>query len=1335
MNSSDIIREKREYLISFVKEQMVGPNALHGKYGIDDWDKGEVIDETPGSIYSTGILFPKKDSSKLSATEENETPAEDAATSVPEDVGNTSAGQQDSNDESNVSGAEDSEDESKELCQRFPQSYGLSFCLSKKILSDKDLKITIKGRYYTKVFDNSNLYVVINAADLDSVSDILSNTELKSYYRNKDGKLYLSSSIKKDYATIKNLLNQINKSLSKKAMIGDLSLRDGVELYLASYKEHLYEKRIQNTNVDDANRQDAKKRLTFVEKCERTLSYFEELLSFLNSEAYGFWKAEDFVQTLDLSDISLDLGNKNRLTYSPNDNPSLQNVIQYSFASIGRKKEDSGTASISAWLQIVKDNRRPENQNIYVKVLLQNTSCKMKEKPGNLYSIVNESVNVRSFFGVEIDVQSKYIVKYQSLFDSNLEDKELSQLNYTYRNTTAYGVGHTCSVSWKKDENSIFHVHTDFIPSYEVPDVDVLPQKVLENANGSKELIPWICNSKFLEFKTLSTLSNETNEDIINGLNAFADAYNDWIDSQDTDNNEIAEEILSKCKSDYSRIKRNINLLHSPLTMKAFRLMNTSMFLQLWHSREENLKFLSDSFAGRRRATVTDTFYRNLSGEVVKGKGNAAWRSFQLAFILLNLDGIVQDEENDPDWHFRNGVVDLVWFPTGGGKTEAYLGLISLCIIVKRFNANINNSYEGGTTAIMRYTLRLLATQQFQRAMRLILALDTIRRWPGSNLGTEPISIGLYVGDSSLPNSLSGDNGLRHEATELWAKDLSSRIPLDHHHCPWCGGELSYESNMFCCSNSHCTFKLGLPVLLCDDLVYQTPPTLLFGTVDKFAMIAHKISDNTDKDSRRLLNLKGSTPDLIIQDELHLLSGPLGSAVGLFECAIDLLSTRTKKLSNGKTLSIRPKVISSTATTRNTEHQINALYGRSVNVFPKSGVNYYDSFYSSYKRNKTNPDSFVSKRKYVGILPTGRTGMYTQLRLASCILAHRALYENDHLYGEDQTNRELYLTAIDYYHTLICYFNSKKDVGTTDTQFATEFPKYTRQIFQRVLRPNHMLNPHYTYNDAFTSAELTGRLKGDEVITALQNVQRKWDIDKRDTHIDDSGHLVKGITPPDVVLATNMISVGIDVSRFSTMIVNSMPRNKAEYIQATSRVARDECGVVFTIHNPFRARDVSHFEQFVEFHEKLYYYVEPISITPFSKRTIEAFMPLYLGAVIRHSIDDLSLDANVRNIDDDKAKKIFQMVHEYFERLANDKRFKDVIDIEALNFIDSFVEKALKEWCDKKDSLRRYSSLRYDIQALYIPTDAYEEERLNNSWIVPKSVRFVPTESVIKIKQ
>ena len=510
---------------------------------------------------------------------------------------------------------------------------------------------------------------------------------------------------------------------------------------------------------------------------------------------------------------------------------------------------------------------------------------------------------------------------------------------------------------------------------------------------------------------------------------------------------------------------------------------------------------------------------------------------------------------------------------------------------------------------------------------------------------------------------------------------------------------------------------------------------MLFGTVDKFASIAHKVSTtNAGEDSRRLFGkgkgLNVLPPDLIIQDELHLLLGPLGSAVSLFECAIDQLCTRED--------GTRPKIISSTATTRNTDLQIRALYDRNLNIFPKNGIDYDDSFFAFYKRTENN-HHFESKRKYIGIMPTGRTQMTTQMRLTAILFVHRALFEMVHLNDED------YEKVADNYFSVISYFNSLKEVGKTDALFYIEYVKYLRRLYKRILRNGDLMECFYAGD--LKESEISGRLSAGDVNKTFAEVATHWKLENRLPH-KEGDKWVRGVLPPDYILATNMISVGLDVSRFNTIIMNSMPRNIAEYIQASSRVARSVQGLVITSHNPFRSRDVSHFEKFREFHEKLYYYVEPISITPFSKKSVDKYFSLYMAALIRHSFAELADGSSAKNMNSDELKKkVREKVMQYIKgRYARTQSLPEQLELQRglltedlKKNIERFVDKALDDWekmaQDNAELTYKASPFRGKKKSyLFIAPDAYDDEREQSSWTVPTSLRIVEPEAVLHVK-
>lgn len=1354
-----MIRTKRESLELFIKEQFIGPGGCKGLYSLKPCSSvgeeietlGEVVSTTPGSIYSSAILFPLKKESKTGDVPRQVNAESETVETPDEDDG------QENELEEIIDNSQNDDEDLNSLNRKFPSSMGISCCLDSNFDNDNDLKIVVSGRYYTKLEQHARLEVIVEEQEAFEAFFKKNAAIFNEWFELNGGKLSLHRTIPQDQLKtykerLRSLNNQITTEIAKNTdgsldtIFNNPTFKEQFR-YFSSYKERLF-KNISSLKENDTyptvqEVETIKKRIESIEQHETFFSYFEDLISICDSRNFGYWVEHPFSKEIDLNSLSLKVSLEDgKVIYSPKKNECLKDIIAV-------KISDNIKLSLSVWLQLIKtkDNRT------YLKILLNNSSTEVTTDGQHYYSIVSEMVNERSFFGIKIEAVSKHLCPYKSLQSDSLDDEEVQNLNFLYRKAEDYGVGHLCSVDWKKDGDAVVHVFSEFMPSIETPDVEPVPRDKSCEVAGQDGCVlpkPYLEDSQCLQFKWLSFFSETSGDEILNGLLEFVSAYKMWIDAQrdiisELEEHETATQNIDTCEADYERMKHNVmEFLSDSAKMKAFRAMNAAMFMQLWHQKKENLKKVRDE-----ETSFDFDFYRDATDNIFPSVEHAAWRPFQLAFILLNLDGIFKSH-SDVSWSKRNELVDLVWFPTGGGKTEAYLGLIALTIINRRLTCR---EVGYGVTAIMRYTLRLLTTQQFQRALRLILALEQIRLWEMDycNLGSEQISIGLFVGDQSLPNSLED---LKEECRK-WENRTeagnSSKIPLDV--CPWCGSKLKYEIGRngvkFFCENIFCTYDAGnaiIPVRLCDDDIYKNPPTLLFGTVDKFAQLAHKVNTNNNyvsKDSRRLFgrgeNWQKLTPDLIIQDELHLLLGPLGSAVSLYECAIDQLCTRKEG-----DLTIRPKIISSTATTRNTALQVRALYDRGISIFPKNGIDYDDSFFAFYKRNKKKDDQdwlFVSKRRYVGVMPTGRTQMTTQMRLAAILFVHRAIFEKENL---TKLNDKDFIKAADYYFTTISYFNSLKEVGKTDAQFYMEFTKYTRRLYKRVMRYSNMLECLYAYNERFSKSELTGRLSGNEAVTALNKVQTiTWSPEHRFPYQKD-GNWQRAIKPDDFILATNMISVGLDVSRFNTIIINSMPRNIAEYIQASSRVARDMEGLVLTLHNPFRSRDVSHFEKFREFHEKLYYYVEPISITPFSHKSVEKYLPLFLGAYVRHLYSALADNKSAGDIDMVKIGKIEKNVKEYFTRRL--ERTAELVSIERelltkdlFDYICMMVHEMLEQWMKKKedsqDLVYTKNRLGQNRQAtpLYSSTEDYDDIRQQNKWKVPTALRILEPEAVIHI--
>lgn len=1334
---TNLIHTKREELIGFIRKQMEGPGGCNDKFVIDseDWTPDEeVINTTPGSIYSTSVLFPQKMVKDGAAVIQNKVDGL-FEESLQDDEGEDNNTPSDREELNGAVGNDVDDEDIYSLNRRFPNTVGISCCLNRDVDLTKDVTVTISGRYYTKLTrcERTKVQVLIKKDIEEFEKFFKENEQFKSYFSYRDGKIS-ANDFSKQLTNVRKLLKDVNFRYAEqvsntdeklKRLFSDVADRNR---FLLSYRNRLFTHLAKLKNEEYLSNEEKSatiRMLKEIEKYECFLSYFEDLVDIYDKKSFGFWQSHTFRVEVDLSTLS-STGTRNKVVFSPKKNPCLKDVVKVEI-------DESHHLSLDLWLQKTINSKDEKDKDIYLKVLLQNSSSPFEEDKLHYFSIVTEGVNKLCFFGVKIYIESNHIKPYHENGRYKDVTKEEDKLDFLYRDIKDYGVGHLCSIDWNfSEDGKVRRVFSEFIPSYETPDIEPIPRnKYSEYVDEGGKIMPppFLSNNQCLQFKRLSTLKETSDSDIQKELLVFIDTYGSWIDSLKSkvqkEDKAFAEVNIEACRKDYSRMRTNVEkILSDKDNMLAFRLMNTAMFMQLWHNNRKQTLDTDDL------PNFNEDFYRLAIDDIFQKDVPSAWRPFQLAFILLNLDGIVQHPD-DEKWEYRNGCVDLVWFPTGGGKTEAYLGIIGMSIIVRR-RKYAEKGY--GVSAIMRYTLRLLTNQQFQRALSLILALEQIRRWRSKYmLGNQEISIGLYVGSNSLPNKR---DDLDKEATSWTSRndgENNTKIPLDR--CPWCNGRLEYVDNVFCCSSADCTYEEGFPVRLCDEDIYNNPPTLLFGTVDKFASIAHKVSTSRSSDDSRRLFGKGKglnvlPPDLIIQDELHLLLGPLGSAVSLFECAIDQLCTRED--------GTRPKIISSTATTRNTDLQIRALYDRNLNIFPKNGIDYDDSFFAFYKRSENN-HHFESKRKYIGIMPTGRTQMTTQMRLAAILFVHRALFEIAHIEDYD------YERVADNYFSVISYFNSLKEVGKTDALFYIEYVKYLRRLYKRVLRNGDLIECFYA--GELSESEISGRLSASDVNKTFAEVATHWSLENRLPH-KEGDKWVRATLPPDYILATNMISVGLDVSRFNTIIMNSMPRNIAEYIQASSRVARSVQGLVITLHNPFRSRDVSHFEKFREFHEKLYYYVEPISITPFSKKSVDKYFSLYMASLIRHNFTELAdwnsaKNMNCADLKTEVRGKIMQYIDNRYIRtqslpLGFDLQ-RGLLTEDLKQNIKDFVDKALDQWesmaITNPDLVYKASRFKGKNKPyLFVAPDAYDDEREQSLWTVPTSLRIVEPEAVLHVK-
>jgi hypothetical protein len=922
--------------------------------------------------------------------------------------------------------------------------------------------------------------------------------------------------------------------------------------------------------------------------------------------------------------------------------------------------------------------------NNYVKVQLVNLSKQSSKR----FTNKTPELNQKCLFQASIQISSDGILPFKSNQELNPFDREAEELNLLYRNVKSYGIGHNCSVIWNEEHNSI---KTSFLPEYNIKDtkndfqeVDFINPKDYENLEKS------------LGIRNLSIFSELSKDEIKSNLYQFVKLYGDWIDTQKKEEKlltvneqKVSKDILARLDENYKRLKENINYLNNETVFRAFQLCNTAMLIQIIVSNDNHFSKVEKEVSEINDLTEYNnlTFFENYDYSRIQFLPK--YRPFQLAFLLLNIKGIIDPQSKD-----RKEIVDLIWFPTGGGKTEAYLAVAAFTIVYRRISNE--KAVSKGVSVIMRYTLRLLTAQQFERSSKLISALEFLRKNFIDELKLEPISIGLWVGNQLTPGKIEDAENYIDEIESECKKNEGrpeTKNPFQISACPWCGTKLISESDYgfklehrifkINCLNNRCTFHKEIPVQVVDEMLFKQPPTLLFATVDKFAQIAWK------EDAHRFFNNLSDgilPPDLIIQDELHLLSGPLGSIVGIFESVVEKLCTNEK-------LNLTPKIIASTATTRNTINQVAQLYGgRKVNVFPPSGLSYDDSFFARESKAK-------SRRKYIGFMPVGKTSIDTQLYILAHLLVARI-----------ETGEPF----DDNYWTIVSYYNSLKDVGKIRNKIGDEVLYNTKQLQSRVLGNNSYSYNHFGLEDR--TEELTARVDSSKIKIVLKQLEHSFELVDR---MSKSGDRYKSVNSSviDLVLATNMFSVGIDISRLNVMLINGMPKNIAEYIQASSRVGRKVDGLVVAFLDPNRARDKSYFEHFIPFHQAFYKSIEPLSVTPFTENTIDKMLTTIMVAYVRHKVPGLNKDNAAQYFQQESISELKEYLKDRFGKDQSEYRF-----------FESKIDFLAKDWEERiKNGLKTYSEL------MKRPTDTGISEK--DDWVIMQSMREVDADTFVEIKQ
>ncbi len=807
-----------------------------------------------------------------------------------------------------------------------------------------------------------------------------------------------------------------------------------------------------------------------------------------------------------------------------------------------------------------------------------------------------------------------------------------------YADTPEYATGHGVSADWEVVDRECRVLRTAWIPSAEVEKTETIALDGVE-----------------LSMDTLGKLRDRAAVEA--ALRPLVGQYRTWIDAQRRDiealqrtRRETAEELLRYAGIAADRIDHGITVLtRDAHALDAFRVANRA---------------------------VARALRKRLGLELPR------WRAFQLAFLLLNLPGLA--DPHDP----HRQTVDLLFFPTGGGKTEAYLGLAAFAMVLRRLRHPGENGLAGaGVSVIMRYTLRLLTLDQLARAAGLVCALELERENDRERYGEWSFEIGLWVGKAATPNILGRKGDGRSDSARSKVNQFKndphhkpSPIPLEN--CPWCGarfqpGSFSLEPNSdsprnlrIVCANFECDFTRdrALPIVAVDEPLYRRLPAFLIATVDKFASLpwvgqagallgGAERHDATGfygaaepgKGTRLAAPLQ--PPDLVIQDELHLIAGPLGTMAGLYEAAIEALCVRQI---DGR--AVRPKIVASTATVRHAQDQIQALFARALTqVFPPPGPDRRDSFFA-----RTMPSSEVPARLYVGIASQGRNPKVLMRRawLALMGAAERSYRDAGGHKNEDN--------AADPYMTTLGYFNSLRELGGARRILEEEVQNTIKGYGarKRIGEDRGLFQDRKNFSEV---VELTSRVSTDKVAEARRRLETPFHkIEQR----------------VDCAIATNMISVGLDIQRLGLMIVLGQPKTHAEYIQATSRVGRDDerPGLVVTLLNIHKPRDRSHYERFRHYHETFYRSVEVASVTPFSARALDRGFAGALVGLARHAQPELTPSQGVERIGDVRASLERRLLEVFLERVRQQPFADESEREERLRSVQNRVVDLLDSW-------------------------------------------------------
>jgi len=634
------------------------------------------------------------------------------------------------------------------------------------------------------------------------------------------------------------------------------------------------------------------------------------------------------------------------------------------------------------------------------------------------------------------------------------------------------------------------------------------------------------------------------------------------------------------------------------------------------------------------------------------------WRPFQVVFIVSLLPDILHEEREFDDEAHNRDITDLLYFPTGGGKTEAYLALLAFTALFDR-----RRGKDFGLSAMMRFPLRLLSLQQFQRVVEILVHADEVRKEEG--YGGEPLSAGFFTGNTE--NSLIGllttefewnpkgdypqdkeqlasNRELVRDFEKRWNQvdghDLEQISREDYRtveKCPLCGSDVdlvfSTETDRIehhCSSNSCRREKLNVHVTDID--LYRAVPTIVLGTQDKLAAlgynyrfrtlagyVTHQCPEHgyTHRHDECLLgffcgrdnpetqpedggleevDIYDPVPTLCLQDELHLVNEDLGTFESHYYAAYEQHLEWAAE-SKG-TEFIEPKKIAATATIEESDNQVKHLYGgKDMTLFPAPGPGYRESAY-------TTTDDEKIQRYYIGVVPWNRSQINSIIRVLEMHqrriqdwLSDPATHMQDFDFDE-LSNPDEFEKLLSHYYTLVTYVISKFEGGRVYKSTETQVN-------------DNLTSDGYDRVDRF---DMQGNTNADDMANMLQRFEEVGE-EGGTSHKDIEG----------LITATSSISHGVDLDALGYMLFFNAPPRMSEYIQASSRVGRNHPGIVLDMFDPIGERDRSHYHYFEKYHEYLDRLVEPVAINRWAKFSVDRTFPgLFMSLLKIRYFDDLA---------------------------------------------------------------------------------------------------------------